>query len=283
LLLTSGVSQQVTSLTGAGATGAEIWLYPSSVLTVTQSQDTTYSGKIVGSGDGSLVKAGSGTLTLSGELNYNGSTTINAGTIKLGANNVMPDYGRVILASGAILNLDGKTDAIGSISGSGNINISSNSGNIGALTVNQSTFTNYLGVISGYGAFTKDGLGTLKLSSVNTYSGSTTISNGEVMLGISNALPANAISFAGNSKLLFASSNINQTLGTLSSLNNANAEINYQNNILTITQAANNDYYGNIYGSGTIIKNGGGTLTIHGSVAYNTLTNNSGQITVAAE
>ena len=50
---------------------------------------------------------------------YTGKTIINAGIITLGANDVMPDTSEVVLANtaGVALNVNGKTDTIGSLSG----------------------------------------------------------------------------------------------------------------------------------------------------------------------
>ena len=49
---------------------------------------TAYSGVL--SGTGSLVKTGNGALTLSGANSYSGATSVNAGTLALGASNVLP-------------------------------------------------------------------------------------------------------------------------------------------------------------------------------------------------
>ena len=52
------------------------------------SLSTTYSGVL--SGIGSLVKTGAGTLTLAGSNSYTGTTRVTAGTLALGAGNVLP-------------------------------------------------------------------------------------------------------------------------------------------------------------------------------------------------
>ena len=64
---------------------------------------TTYSG--VMSGAGSLIKVGSGTLTLSGANTYTGNTTVNAGTLEL-AQPTLAMGSTVSVSSGAALRLN---------------------------------------------------------------------------------------------------------------------------------------------------------------------------------
>ena len=68
-----------------------------------------------------LTKGGDGTLILSGANAYTGATTVQAGTLRLGAGNVLPDASAVTLsgkAAGvtATLDLNGYSDTIGSLS-----------------------------------------------------------------------------------------------------------------------------------------------------------------------
>lgn len=66
-----------------------------------------------------LLKAGSGTWILSGANTYTGITTINAGTLKLGAENVLPNTAVTIGATGAAvtstLDLNGFSETIGTL------------------------------------------------------------------------------------------------------------------------------------------------------------------------
>ncbi len=98
---------------------------------------------------------------------------------------------------------------------SGNINLGSGSG---ALTVSQRTFSDYTGVIGGTGSFTKSGVGVLRLNAASTYSGNTILAGGEIIIGISDALPTtSAISFTGAStRLLMLEQNISQAFSFFS-------------------------------------------------------------------
>lgn len=73
------VSITTTGLSGTGG----IALGSGQSLTVNQSGNSTYSGVISGT-DASLVKQGTGALTLSADHTYTGSTTISAGTLQVG-------------------------------------------------------------------------------------------------------------------------------------------------------------------------------------------------------
>jgi autotransporter-associated beta strand protein len=290
LFIFSGVTQNIGSLSTAdGITGAQIRLADiSNVLTVTQSADANYSGTIIGGG--ALIKEGSSTLTLSGANTYKGKTTINAGIIKIGADNVMPDTSEVILADvlGVALDVNGKTDTIGSISGGGtiggNITLESGSGT-GALTVNQFTYGNYAGVISGNGSFTKSSYGALRLTSANTYTGATAVTGGDLIIMVNGGIPNTDLSLTGNSRLLLFKDGLSLNVGTLSGTSSALAWL-YPNSVLTINQTSDATFAGIIKDntSGSIVKEGSGTLTLTGTNIYNgSTTLNEGTLSLAAD
>jgi fibronectin-binding autotransporter adhesin len=96
----AAVSQTIGSLTGAGST-----TLGANTLTVGSSNNlsSTFSGVISGSG-GSLVKAASGTLTLTGANTYSGTTTVSAGTLIVNnSSGSGTGTSAVSVASGAIL------------------------------------------------------------------------------------------------------------------------------------------------------------------------------------
>jgi fibronectin-binding autotransporter adhesin len=268
LLIFGDVTQQIGSLSADGVTGAQInLLNRSNVLTVTQSADATYSGTIVGAG--AFTKEGSSTLTLSGSNTYTGKTTINAGTIKIGAGDVMPDTSTVFIASGASLNVNDQVDTIGSLSGAGNITLGTATPNSAILTVNQFTFGDYSGVISGNGSFIKSSYGVLRLTSANTYTGTTSVTGGDLIIMINGGIPNTALSLTGTSRLLLLKDGLSLNVGTLSGDAGALAWL-YPNSTLTIDQASDATFAGIIKDntSGSVVKEGSGTLTLTGSNIY---------------
>jgi autotransporter-associated beta strand protein len=92
-------------------------------------------------------------MTLSGSNAYNGPITISSGTFTLG--------GAGVLGSGTYT---------GSIS------------NSGLLIFGSSAEQTWSGIISGSGSFTDKGAGILTLQGANTYTGSTTVASGAVLL-----------------------------------------------------------------------------------------------------
>jgi autotransporter-associated beta strand protein len=126
--------------------------------------DLLVSSHLVPSGGGSLIKTGDGTMTLTGANTYTTNTTISAGTLQIGAGGTTGS----LSASSAITN---------------NGTLSFNRSN----TITQGT--DFHSEISGTGAVTQTGNGTLVLSGTNTYSGATTVSAGTLEVsGASGAL-----------------------------------------------------------------------------------------------
>jgi len=113
---------------------------------------TSIATPITGSSSHGFVKTGAGALILTGDSTYAGGTTIDAGTLQVGAG--------------------GTT---GSIIG----NIVNNA----SLVADRSDMLRLDGSITGNGSFTNNGGGTTLLTADNTYTGGTTINNGAVQLG----------------------------------------------------------------------------------------------------
>jgi len=165
-------------------------------LTVGGAGNTTVSG-VIGTTSGTLTKDGIGTLILSAANTYTGATTVSAGALRLGAANAVGSGSAVTVAAGATFDLNGFSDAIGSLAGAGAVT----SGAAGAVTLTaggNNTSTTFSGVIqngSATVAVTKVGTGTLTLSGTNTYTGSTTVSGGTLLVNGSQG--SSAVSLNG--------------------------------------------------------------------------------------
>jgi autotransporter-associated beta strand protein len=126
----------------------------SSAISVdTDNNNVTFSSVLDSTNSGGLTKSGSGTLTLNANNAYTGATTVNGGTLEIGA------AGR----------LGG-----GSYAGAITIN--------GSLIYSGTNAQTLSGIISGTGDLTKNASGTLTLSGNNTYNGTITVSAGSLTM-----------------------------------------------------------------------------------------------------
>ena len=239
LLITNGVSLEVGSLTETGSTNSKIWLYNSSVLTINQESTGSFSSVITSNGEGSIVKNGAATLTLSGVNTYLGLTTVSAGSLTYGINNAISTGAVTVNGSTAILALGSYTDSVGavtltagSITGSGTLTSTSASG----FTVNPTTGVSVSAspILAGSVSLTKSGAGTLTLSGANTYTGATIINLGTLI--ISNAGSLGAGTYYGaldiNSGTFRYNSSVSQILlgtiiGTIGILEDPTNKISY--------------------------------------------------------
>ena len=141
----------------------------------------TLSGSL--SGPGRLTKVDGGTLILAATNTYSGDTLITGGTLALGnpwalQNSTLDTSGNGALSFGT---LGGAT--LGGLTGSGKLALSNAPSAAVALTVgNNSVRTTYSGTLSGRGSLIKIGSGVLLLGGSSTYSGPTTINQGELLV-----------------------------------------------------------------------------------------------------
>lgn len=165
-----------------------------------------------GTGAVSLLKQGAGSWQLWGNSTYTGGTTVNGGALRMGVVNALPTAGAVTLtnASGASLVFDNSSQTIGSLSGGGSGGGSVDLGS-GSLTVGDANSTTYAGVISGTGGLVKRGAGTLTLSGINTYAGSTTIANGALGVVAGGSCSNSAVTVSGAASLQVSVTNNTRT------------------------------------------------------------------------
>ncbi len=176
------------------------------------------------SGAGSLVKTGTGELTLSGDNTYSGTTTITGGTLtadhadSLGTGdidnngvlqvgegelkNTLSGTGSLVKIGTGELTLSGDNTYSGGTTIDDGVLIADNAdslgtgtiANNGVLQVGEGELKNTL---SGTGSLVKIGTGELTLSGDNTYSGGTTIDDGVLIAANVNALSGGDVDNSG--------------------------------------------------------------------------------------
>lgn len=248
---------------------------------------TTVDGLVIDGGfgaNGSLVKTGTGTLTLTGANTYTGGTTITDGILQVGHNSAV-GTGAVTL-DGGLFQADGTTNL--AIANNFKIN---NTPASGAIDSNRVSLTIAGNISDGVGSgkltvLDSAGGGILILTGTNTYSGGTTICFcGTLQLGDAThtASMIGAITNEGQFNI------VNANTASITSLINDGGLTTFNNATSAATMAITNKNGGAIEfvnsssaGSATIV-NRSGAVTIFGdnSTAANaSITNRSSGLTV---
>ena len=276
------------TLTGTGSTG-QVWtidagslvadalslvtdVTDNATLVFDQAVDGIYAGIV--SGSGNLVKQGTGALTLSDTSRYTGGTTITAGTLQIG---------------------NGGTT--GSIIG--------NVANAGTLAFDRSDDVAFAGVVSGTGSLVQQGEGSLALTGDSNYTGGTTITDGTLQIGnggttgsiIGDVANAGTLAFDRSNDVAFAGvvagsgSLVQQGAGTLT-LTGANSYTGgtaitdgtlqignggttgsivgdvANDGVLAFDRSDDVAFTGKVSGTGSLVQQGAGTLTLTGANSY---------------
>ncbi|EBI3714895.1 fibronectin-binding autotransporter adhesin ShdA [Salmonella enterica] len=218
------------------------------------------------SGSGSLVKTGTGELTLSGNNTYSGGTTITGGTLTA---DHADSLGTGAVANNGVLQvgegeLENTLSGTGSLvkTGTGELTLSGDNSYSGGTTIIGGTLTadhaDSLGTgtianngvlqvgegelentLSGTGSLVKTGTGELTLSGDNSYSGGTTITGGTLTADHADSLGTGAVANSG------------------------------------VLQVGEGELENTLSGSGSLVKTGTGELTLGGDNSY------SGDTTIA--
>lgn len=265
ILLSGGTLASASTFTVSRALNLAVFPSNSGTIDVLSGTTLTWSG--IASGAGSLVKTGDGTLILSGTNTYGGSTTVSSGILKLGSAGAIPSGSQLVVLSGASVDYNGFSPAIGGLT-------SSPSG-VETLTV----------PVSGNGTITMNGTGTLVLGSTNTNTGGVVINSGVIKLGVGNALPSpTSVSLAAGSFL-----DLNGHDATLSGLSGSGTILLGGSN-LTLALTSMTTFSGTIAEAGNVTKSGSfnlfltgehsftGTLTSMGGIVHVGVGGNSGSI-----
>ncbi len=154
---------------------------PASV-TVESTKNYTFTGSGIAGATG-LTKRGSGALTLANPNTYAGNTTISAGSLRIGASGAIPDgagAGDVAVAAGATLDLNGNSEGINGLSGSGTVE---NTGSAATLTMGlDNDGGTFAGTLQGALSLIKQGTNTQVLSGFSSHSGATVAAQGVLAL-----------------------------------------------------------------------------------------------------
>lgn len=113
-LVNAGVLQGNTLSIQGGVTN-------NSSVAFNQSFNSTYSGAMTGVG--SLIKLGTGTLSLSGTNTFSGGTTVSAGTLRLGVPSALLDGSNLAVASGGVFDLNSYSKTLGQVATDGTVQL----------------------------------------------------------------------------------------------------------------------------------------------------------------
>jgi fibronectin-binding autotransporter adhesin len=140
----------------------------------------------------------------------------------------------------------------------------------GTIEVTADTLTS-TGVLSGSGAFTKTGSGTLILNSSNSMSGGSTLSAGVIRAANANALGTGSLAASAGTILQVTNSiNISNNLSVysvqfLNGGNTLSGRITNNNTVYTANSGQTNTLSGFLTGEGSVTLIGGGVLNITGT------------------
>ena len=145
-------------------------------------------------GTGGLTVGGMGDTYLWAANSYSGPTVINSGQLVLGGSGAIAETSAVQIASGAAMNLTGAwapndiNRTIGGLTGAGIL-----WGGGGTVTVNKASGTDtFTGDIQGGHGLIKSGAGDLVLGGASSYTGTTTVNAGRLVVAHGNALGGTA-------------------------------------------------------------------------------------------
>jgi len=223
-----------------------------------QPTNGTYAGTI--SGTGAVAKDGSGVLTLTGANTYSGGTIFNAGTVAVSVDSNLGALASPLTFNGGTLQITNSFN----LSANRPITLNTPGG-----TVDTQGFTTTIAQnITGVGALTKAGVGTLTLTGANSYTGGTTITQGTLQLG-NGTTNGSIIGNVANSGALAFDPATGTTISFGGVISGSGA-VNQIGTGTTVLTGANSYSGGTTITAGTLqIGNGGTAGSITGNVTDN--------------
>lgn len=200
--LALAASETIGSLTGDGvvALGANALTVGGNNLSTTVLSDITGVG-------GSLVKTGTGTLTLAGANTFTGTTQVDGGVLEVTGGSAIANTAGVNVAATGTFRIT-NAETIGSLSGTGALDLAS------TLTTGGGASSTFSGTSSGVGGLVKVGASTFTMSGPQAYTGLTSVNAGELRV---NGSLAGSVTIASGATLS-GNTNIGGTLTNLGTL-----------------------------------------------------------------
>jgi fibronectin-binding autotransporter adhesin len=225
---------------------------------------------ILGGSGSTLTKSGAGTTTLSGVNTYTGGTAINGGVLRISSRDNFANR---------LLSFDGGTlEATTNISGFTSANNTTLNAGGGTIRVGNGVIADWGSAkLTGTGALTKEGTGTLVIASgavVNDYSGGTFLNEGVLSISRATALGTNTSTVTFNGGILESTASITTARATT---------LNASGGTFEVASGTTNTWNGAIGGLGSLNKSGSGALVIGGNGGYSgTTTVSAGSLIVGA-
>jgi fibronectin-binding autotransporter adhesin len=274
------------SFNGGGATTAA----PAFTYTIAASGDPN----LVTNGTGGLTKIGTGTLLLTGQSTYTGTTAINAGELNVGSAENAGSSGP--LGNGGVISFNGGSlqySAANQHDYSGRFSTAANQAY--SIDTNNQSVTFNTPLVSTGGSLAKLGLGTLTLNAGSTYTGATNVNAGTLLLSSASSLGNTAVTVANGATLSTnpgsagisigtgtASVTVNSggtlymmqgTSGVQGNLNIVGTSGNYALTLGTLATAANLNFDLGSSGPDVIAVTGNVNVVTSGSITINPLAN----------
>ncbi len=263
VILESKAGSNVANNLGSGTISASsIFRYSGTAATATPSTLTA------GTSIGDLEVAGTGALRVLSIAGTVGNVRVSNGSLVLGGTGALPTMPSLDVTGGTV-DVAGYATAITDLTGSAGGTITSSSNTTTTLTVGGAISTRYDGAFANSAGtlnLVKTGAGTLTLGGANTFTGTTTISEGSLVLDNALALQNSTFDTAGSASLSFGSLTAASFGGLAGS---GNIDLTALTGGLTVGGGNRSSTYGGVLsGAGGLTKTGTGTFILTGSQGY---------------
>ena len=254
-----------------GSTLAVALANTENVVVINGSGGITINSTISGIGKNLILQGtGIGSLTLAGSNTYTGTTTINSGTLRMGANDVFDGSSSILIAGGTLQTstfndtVNAFTITSGTLAGTGTLTAATYG--LQGGTVNANLGTGTITVSSGTTTLS----GTAAATTININSGNLTLG------GVDRLANTASISMNGGTLNL---NNFNESVGSIA----GSGSIVLGSATLTTNSSSDTTFSGSISGSGGLTKSGAGNMTLNASNTYTgNTTINAGTVRAAA-